>query len=60
MEDKEIYPAPYIRLEGSDMYCSTEDYQRLDDAFKQVLAGTMSETDYLKFRDSIPGTTKPK
>lgn len=59
-EDKEPYPAPYVRLEGSDMFCSKEDYQKLYEAFEKVLAGTMSETDYLKFRDSIPGTTKPK
>lgn len=60
MDKEELYPAPYVRLEGSDMFCSKEDYQRLHEAFEKVLAGTMSETEYLKFRDSIPGTTKPK
>lgn len=61
MNDKEyVLRSDIIRLEGRDMLCSDEDFKRLHDAFKQVLAGKMSEMDYLKFRDSIPGTTKPK
>jgi hypothetical protein len=60
MKDKKyVLRKDIIRLEGSDMFCSPEDYDRLDSAFKKVLSGEMTQMEYLKFRDSIPGTTTP-
>jgi hypothetical protein len=47
-----------IRLEGEDMNCSPEDLEKLHEAFHKVKEGKMTEAEYLKFRDSIPGTTK--
>lgn len=48
-----------IRLEGSEMNCTPEDIARLYAAFQKVQIGKMTEAEYLQFRDSIPGTTKP-
>lgn len=50
-------PNNMIRLEGTEMTCSAEDFKRLDAAFQMLIAGEISSGEYLAFRDSIPGTT---
>lgn len=50
-------------LEDSEtelMPMSKEDRVALSEAFREVQAGRMKEMDYLIYRCSLPGTTRPK